>query len=73
MTEKKVAVCGHCGSVNVYGVSRVVGYYSKINNWNKSKLAEFKSRQKGNYKLKDLQKDLGKFAAAENISEAKVV
>ena len=43
--------CSHCGSQNVYGISRVVGYFSKINNWNASKKAEFKSRQKGDYKI----------------------
>ena len=43
--------CGFCGSKNTYGMSRVVGYFSKINNWNKSKQAEFESRQKGQYKL----------------------
>ncbi|MBD3189844.1 MAG: hypothetical protein GF308_04335 [Candidatus Heimdallarchaeota archaeon] len=41
--------CPHCGSKNVYGISRVVGYYSVIDNWNKSKQAELKRRQKGNY------------------------
>ena len=41
--------CPNCGSTNVYGMTRVVGYYSKINNWNKGKLAELKDRQKGNY------------------------
>jgi len=52
MDEKKVlAKCPHCGSTNVDGISRVVGYYSNIKNWNASKLAEFKDRQKGNYKL----------------------
>ena len=61
MGEKKVAICGFCGSTNVYGVSRVVGYYSKINNWNKSKLAEFRSRQGGNYKLSGVQRNLNKF------------
>ena len=45
------AKCGHCGSTDVYGISRVVGYYSRINNWNKSKQAEFVDRQKGEYKL----------------------
>jgi ribonucleoside-triphosphate reductase len=52
MVEKKeriVAKCPHCGSTNVYGMSRVVGYYSSINNWNASKLAELKDRQKGKY------------------------
>lgn len=43
--------CPHCGSKNVYGISRVVGYYSKIENWNKSKIAELKDRQKGNYAI----------------------
>ena len=47
-----VAKCNHCGSTDVYGMSRVVGYYSKINNWNTSKKTEFKDRQKGNYCVK---------------------
>ena len=41
--------CPHCHSENVYGISRVVGYFSEIDNWNKSKKAEFKQRQQGNY------------------------
>lgn len=41
--------CSYCNSKDVYGMSRVVGYYSKIENWNASKQAEFKARQKGNY------------------------
>lgn len=45
------ASCSGCGSKDVYGVSRVVGYYSKINNWNVSKQEEFADRQKGKYKL----------------------
>lgn len=52
--EKELeAGCPACGSKDVYGISRVVGYYSKINNWNVSKIAEFKERQKGKYKLKE--------------------
>ncbi len=43
--------CPHCGSANVYGMSRVVGYFSKINNWNGSKKAELAARQKGNYRI----------------------
>jgi ribonucleoside-triphosphate reductase len=46
-----IAKCSHCGSKNVYGMSRVVGYFSRIDNWNNSKRAEFKHRQKGNYKV----------------------
>ncbi|NPE09542.1 MAG: hypothetical protein GNW80_14745 [Asgard group archaeon] len=41
--------CPDCGSENVYGISRVVGYFSVIGNWNRSKQAELKRRQKGNY------------------------
>lgn len=41
--------CPECGSENVYGISRVVGYFSVIGNWNRSKQAELKRRQKGNY------------------------
>lgn len=48
---KQVPKCGHCGSTNVYGISRVVGYFSRIENWNKSKKGEFVDRQKGNYDL----------------------
>ena len=51
MTDN-VARCKHCGSTNVYGISRVVGFFSKIEDWNKSKSAEFKDRQKGSYNIK---------------------
>ena len=51
IAEVKVPRCPFCGSSNVYGMSRVVGYYSKIENWNDSKKAELEDRQKGNYKI----------------------
>jgi len=47
-----VQKCPYCGSENVFGMSRVVGYYSRINNWNPGKFAEFRDRQKGNYSLR---------------------
>ena len=34
-------------------MTRVVGYYSKIENWNPSKVGELNDRQKGDYELKD--------------------
>ena len=43
--------CIACGSEDVYGVTRIVGYYSKITNWNKNKIGELKDRHSGNYKL----------------------
>jgi ribonucleoside-triphosphate reductase len=44
-------VCGHCRSSRVYGMTRVVGYFSRVHNWNKSKLGELKDRQRGNYSV----------------------
>lgn len=42
--------CPECGSEDVEGETRVVGYFSKVKNWNKSKrLGELKARQQGNY------------------------
>lgn len=43
--------CNGCGSEDVYGVTRIVGYYSKITNWNKNKIGELKDRRSGNYKV----------------------
>ncbi|MCK5155329.1 MAG: anaerobic ribonucleoside-triphosphate reductase [Spirochaetales bacterium] len=42
--------CERCGSANVFGETRVVGYFSRIQNWNKSKrYGELVARQRGNY------------------------
>lgn len=41
--------CRACGSENVYGITRIVGYYSRVNNWNPSKTGELKDRQRGDY------------------------
>ena len=51
--NKQKPTCKKCGSEEAYGVSRVVGYFSKILNWNKSKQAEFKDRQKGTYGVEE--------------------
>ncbi len=32
-------------------MTRVVGYYSRVENWNKSKIGELKDRHKGNYSV----------------------
>lgn len=45
--------CNYCGTEDVYGVTRIVGYYSKITNWNKNKIGELKDRHSGNYKVKN--------------------
>jgi hypothetical protein len=33
-------------------MTRVVGYFSRLENWNRSKLAELRGRQQGDYTLK---------------------
>ncbi len=43
--------CGKCGSANVYGMTRVVGYFSRVPNWNKSKIGELKDRRRGRYSV----------------------
>jgi ribonucleoside-triphosphate reductase len=49
MTVGLRAACSWCHSDDVYGLTRIVGYFSRIKNWNKSKLGELHDRQKGNY------------------------
>lgn len=44
--------CVRCGSDRVWGETRVVGYFSKIQNWNKSKrFGELVARQRGRYQI----------------------
>ena len=51
-TTKRLADrCDFCGSGNVYGMTRIVGYFSRISNWNNSKLAELRDRHRGNYSV----------------------
>ncbi len=47
-----IETCPSCGSDKVYGETRVVGYFSKIVNWNKSKReGELVARHQGDYKV----------------------
>jgi ribonucleoside-triphosphate reductase len=46
-----VPSCTVCSSENVYGVTRIVGYFSRVNNWNKSKIGELNDRHKGDYSV----------------------
>ncbi len=43
--------CHDCHSKDVYSITRIVGYYSKISNWNKNKIGELKDRKMGNYQI----------------------
>lgn len=55
-----MAKCPNCGSENCYGYSRVVGYFSRINNWNKGKIAEHNDRVKGNYEINQEEIEMAK-------------
>lgn len=35
--------------VRLQGITRIVGYFSRISNWNKSKIGELHDRHQGNY------------------------
>ena len=49
-TRGLLETCPACHSENVVGETRVVGYFSKIQNWNKSKrYGELIARQRGQY------------------------
>lgn len=36
--------CPNCASDNIYGITRIVGYFSKVTTWNKGKVGELKER-----------------------------
>ncbi|HHT9125161.1 MAG TPA: hypothetical protein ACFYD6_05000 [Candidatus Brocadiia bacterium] len=40
-------------TTRLFGITRIVGYYSRVNNWNKSKKAELADRHRGSYKLSE--------------------
>jgi len=46
--------CPACNSADVKGITRIVGYYSEIPNWNLSKKGELKDRHKGHYAADDV-------------------
>jgi len=57
--------CARCGSEEVVGETRVVGYFSKIQNWNKSKrYGELVARQRGRYAVET--EDAAAMATAAN-------
>jgi anaerobic ribonucleoside-triphosphate reductase len=41
------ATCPHCGSMDVDGITRVTGYFSRISGWNNGKRAELADRSRG--------------------------
>jgi anaerobic ribonucleoside-triphosphate reductase len=50
--------CPECGSTEVVGETRVVGYFSKVQNWNKSKrYGELLARHAGRYNIVDAEEN----------------
>lgn len=58
--------------INLYQVSRIVGYFSRINNWNKSKLSELfmrvQGREKGGYYVGTNHKPTGIEESLETVN-----
>lgn len=55
-TRGLLETCPECGSSDVVGETRVVGYFSKIQNWNKSKrYGELVARQRGMYSIQSAE------------------
>jgi anaerobic ribonucleoside-triphosphate reductase len=51
-TRGLLTSCPECGSTDVVGETRVVGYFSKVQNWNKSKrYGELLARHAGRYNI----------------------
>jgi hypothetical protein len=44
-------VAGQEDPIKLNGITRIVGYYSRINNWNKSKIGELRERNQRHYAL----------------------
>jgi hypothetical protein len=50
--ERFVAVvAGEENPIKLNGITRIVGYYSRVNNWNKSKIGELRDRNQEFYAL----------------------
>jgi ribonucleoside-triphosphate reductase (formate) len=49
--------CPLCDSTDVYGITRIVGYFSKVTTWNRGKMGELKDR--GRTALTNLSKSAG--------------
>ena len=58
VTPRLAERCAFCDSDDVSGITRIVGYYSRINNWNKSKVGELKDRHRGDYRVAASESDV---------------
>ncbi len=44
--------------IKVQGVTRIVGFYSRVTNWNRSKIGELRDRHKGDYGVRPTSVDI---------------
>jgi ribonucleoside-triphosphate reductase len=66
-TRGLLAACPECGSTEVVGETRVVGYFSKVQNWNKSKrYGELLARHAGKYNITTADDPAPKTVPARN-------
>jgi anaerobic ribonucleoside-triphosphate reductase len=57
--------CARCGSEDVVGETRVVGYFSKVKNWNRSKrYGELVARHQGRYSIERAEEGEAREAAS---------
>ena len=65
-TRGLLEACPECGSANVVGETRVVGYFSKVQNWNKSKrYGELLARHAGRYNITTAESEEQELVTAE--------
>lgn len=50
-------------------ITRIVGYYSRVGNWNRSKLAELRDRQAGDYAFPETSFDLPRQQTPDEVLE----
>ena len=60
--------CESCSSTDVYGLTRIVGYFSRIDNWNKSKIGELRDRRAGSYVLASEEPETQETGSTEKVS-----
>jgi ribonucleoside-triphosphate reductase len=65
MTRGLNEVCPSCDSKDVYGITRIVGYYSRTDNWNMSKIGELHDRHKHMHNYADFSVKSGEVKAKE--------
>lgn len=65
MTKGLLEICPSCQSTDVFQLTRITGYFSKISGWTKSKIAELKDRKRVNFEMKQF--------ISEDIPEEKIL